>query len=257
MFMRFKSSARSKSGAKSAVVDADLALIALPDGSEATLRVRRSERARRLAIRILPKMGTAELVLPRRATMRQGLAFAQERADWLQENLAGLPTPIPFTDGATVPLLGRPLTIRRIDGLFDDVWCEGDRLIVQIARRDLSAAVRDYLKGEARRELRNRATEMAAQINRPFRRLTLRDTHSRWGSCSWQGDLSFSWRLILAPESVLDYMVAHEVSHLAHMDHSSRFWRQVEALAGDVEDAKDWLRDHGAELHRYGAPLGR
>ncbi len=96
---------------------------------------------------------------------------------------------------------------------------------------------------------------MAAQINRPFRRLTVRDTSSRWGSCSWQGDLSFSWRLILTPEPVIDYMVAHEVSHLAHMNHSSRFWRQVEELAGDVEEAKAWLREHGAGLHRYGAPL--
>lgn len=257
MFARLKSSARSKSGPRTVTLDPDLARVVLPDGSEATLRVRRSERAHRLAIRILPNAGTAELVLPRRATMRQALAFVREKGDWLQEHLAGLPTPIPFADGATVPLMGRPVTIRRIDGLFDDIWCESESLIVQIARRDLSAAVRDYLKGEARRELRNRATEMAAQIGRPFRRLTLRDTHSRWGSCSWQGDLSFSWRLILAPEPVLDYMVAHEVSHLAHMDHSSRFWRQVEALAGDVEEAKEWLRNHGAGLHRYGAPLGR
>ena len=257
MFARLKPSSRPKSVARSAILDAELAHVPLPDGGEATLRVRHSERAHRLAIRILPNAGTAELVVPRRATMRQALAFAREKADWLQEHLAGLPAPIPFADGATVPLMGRPLTIRRIDGLFDDIWCEGETLIVQIARRDLSAAVRDYLKGEARRELRNRAAEMAAQINRPFRRLTLRDTHSRWGSCSWQGDLSFSWRLILAPEPVLDYMVAHEVSHLVHMDHSRRFWRQVEALAGDVQGAKDWLRDQGAELHRYGAPLGR
>jgi predicted metal-dependent hydrolase len=233
----------------------DVTVIALPDGREATLRVRRSDRARRLAIRILPNSGTAELVLPKRASMRQGIAFAKERADWLQEHLADLPMPIPFADGAVVPLMGEPKKIRRIEGLFDDIWCEGDALIVQIARRDLSAAVRDYLRGEAKRELRNRATEMAAQISRPFRRLTVRDTSSRWGSCSWQGDLSFSWRLILAPEPVIDYMVAHEVSHLAHMDHSSRFWRQVEELAGDVEEAKDWLREHGAGLHRYGALL--
>jgi predicted metal-dependent hydrolase len=233
----------------------DITVIALPDGREATLRVRRSERARRLAIRILPNSGTAELVLPKRASMRQGINFAKERADWLQVHLAILPTPIPFADGAIVPLRGRPLKIQRIAGPVDEIRCEGDTLIVQIARRDLSAAVRDYLRGEAKRELRNRATEMAAQINRPFRRLTVRDTSSRWGSCSWQGDLSFSWRLILAPEPVIDYMVAHEVSHLAHMDHSSRFWRQVEELVGDVEEAKGWLREHGVGLHRYGAPL--
>jgi predicted metal-dependent hydrolase len=233
----------------------DLAVIALPDGREATLRVRRSERARRLAIRILPNSGTAELVLPKRASMRQGINFARERADWLQEHLAILPTPIPFADGAIVPLRGQPLKIQRIEGPVDEIRCEGDALIVQIARRDLSAAVRDYLRSEARSELRDRATTMAAQINRPFRRLTVRDTSSRWGSCSWQGDLSFSWRLILTPEPVIDYMVAHEVSHLAHMNHSSRFWRQVEELAGDVEEAKAWLREHGAGLHRYGAPL--
>ncbi len=234
---------------------AELTVIALPDGREATLRVRRSARARRLAIRILPTSGTAELVLPKRASMRQGIAFAKDRADWLQEHLAQLPPPIPFADGAIVPLRGRPLTIRRVEGLTDDIRCAGDSLIVQIARRDLSAAVRDYLRSEAKRELRERATGMAARINLPFRRLTVRDTHSRWGSCSWQGDLSFSWRLILAPDPVIDYMVAHEVAHLAHMDHSDSFWRMVDRLTGDVDDAKDWLRQHGAGLHRYGAPL--
>lgn len=230
----------------------DTAVISLPDGGQAALRIRRSEKARRLAIRILPNAGTAELVLPRRASMRQGIRFAHEKADWLQEHLAGLQPPVPFADGAVLPFLGRPVRIRRVSGLFDDIWHDDMHLTVQIARRDLSAAVRDYLRKNAKQELAARAEAMSMQIGRPFRRLTVRDTHSRWGSCSCQGDLSFSWRLIMAPEYVLDYMVAHEVAHLAHMDHSPRFWRLVEDLAGDVEDAKDWLRDHGSGLHRYG-----
>ncbi len=233
--------------------DPDVAVIALPDGSEATLRVRRSARARRVAIRILPNSFDAELVLPRKATKRQGVKFASERAEWLQDHLGRLPAPVPFAEGAVFPYLDRPMTIRLLNDKIDSIRREGDNLVVRIARRDLSAAVRAYLRNEAKRELTDRATEMSERIGRPFRRLTIRDTHSRWGSCSWQGDLSFSWRLIFAPDWVVDYMAAHEVSHLVHMDHSASFWRLVEELGGHADDARRWLREQGPGLYRYGA----
>jgi predicted metal-dependent hydrolase len=231
----------------------DIAIIALPDGSDATLRVRRSARAKRVAIRILPNSFAAELVLPPKVSRRQGIKFASERAAWLQDHLARLPTPVPFADGAVFPFLDRPITIRRLDASIDSVRRDDDDLIVRIARRDLSAAVRGYLRDEARRELSVRAMDMSDRIGRPFRRLTVRDTHSRWGSCSWQGDLSFSWRLIFSPEWVLDYLVAHEVSHLVHMDHSASFWRLVEELGGKPDEARRWLRNNGPGLYRYGA----
>ena len=84
------------------------------------------------------------------------------------------------------------------------------------------------------------------------KRLSIRDQSSRWGSCTSAGSLSFSWRLILAPPYVLDYLAAHEVAHLVEMNHSARFWRVVGRVCGHVERAKTWLDTHGNDLHRYG-----
>jgi predicted metal-dependent hydrolase len=112
--------------------------------------------------------------------------------------------------------------------------------------------VTDFLRHEARRELSARAGEKAQRIARRPGRISIRDTQSRWGSCSSDGDISFSWRLILAPEPVLDYVVAHEVSHLVHLDHGPRFWALVEKLAAEVAGPRRWLRRNGGALLRYG-----
>ena len=93
---------------------------------------------------------------------------------------------------------------------------------------------------------------MGTEIGRPPARISMRDTRSRWGSCSRAGNLNFSWRLVMAPENVLDYVVAHEVAHLRELNHSARFWTLVDTLCPDVKDARWWLRTHGAALHRYG-----
>jgi len=111
----------------------------------------------------------------------------------------------------------------------------------------------DFLKKEAKREMETRAFEYAAQIGARPRRITVRDTASRWGSCSSTRSLSFSWRLILAPPYVVDYVVAHEVAHLKEMNHGPGFWRLVRGLVGDVKRPQAWLAQHGAALHRYTA----
>ncbi|MEJ2016123.1 MAG: M48 family metallopeptidase [Limibacillus sp.] len=116
----------------------------------------------------------------------------------------------------------------------------------------LPRRVADYLKAEAKSELVWRAREMAARLERKVTRVTVRDTRSRWGSCSHQGALSFSWRLILAPEEILDYLVAHEVAHLVEMNHAPAFWRQVARLQPDHKRARAWLKREGASLWRYG-----
>ena len=116
----------------------------------------------------------------------------------------------------------------------------------------LPRRVRDYLKAEAKQELSVRSHDKAAAIGQRVTRVTLRDTKSRWGSCSHQGALSYSWRLILAPESVLDYVAAHEVAHLVHMDHSPSFWRLVADLHPDPDSARAWLKRDGSALWRYG-----
>ncbi|MGH7048026.1 MAG: M48 family metallopeptidase, partial [Stellaceae bacterium] len=116
----------------------------------------------------------------------------------------------------------------------------------------LARRVRDALATLARNELARRARKLAAQIGRKIAGIGVRDTRSRWGSCSSSGNLSFSWRLILAPEPVIDYVVAHEVAHLAEMNHGRRFWRLVEHLMPDHAAPRAWLDRHRAQLLAYG-----
>ena len=126
-------------------------------------------------------------------------------------------------------------------------------LIVGGAEAHLPRRLTDWLKARAKAELAAACGAHARRMGLSFRRLSVRDQKSRWGSCSARGNLSFSWRLILAPPFVLDYLAAHEVAHLAHHDHSPRFWALVRAHCEDVDRAEAWLREHGTGLHMWGA----
>jgi predicted metal-dependent hydrolase len=231
---------------------AQTACIALPGGGEAALNIRRSRRARRVALRIVPGSGDVELVVPITATLKQGLAFAREKADWLKTHLSKMPPPVPFEDGAIIPFRDQPRQICRTDELFRGVWLTPHRLQVATSPDRLAGDVRRWLKERAREELTRRVEEKSTLLKRRFRRVTVRDTSSRWGSCSPEGDLSFSWRVIMAPDYVLDYLVAHEVAHLAEMNHSPHFWAIVYQITDQADMGRDWLRTEGANLHRYG-----
>ncbi|HLN39968.1 MAG TPA: SprT family zinc-dependent metalloprotease, partial [Xanthobacteraceae bacterium] len=144
-------------------------------------------------------------------------------------------------------------------GMRGTVWAEvagdGERLLCVAGNAPhLDRRVGDYLRREAKRELETASLKYAAALGVAAKRITVRDQSSRWGSCSTTGMLSFSWRLILAPSHVLDYLAAHEVAHLLEMNHSPRFWRLVQRLCPEHDRAKTWLDAHGADLHRYGLP---
>jgi predicted metal-dependent hydrolase len=220
---------------------------------QAPVSVRISPRARRIALRIDAAKRRVELVLPPGVPTSQGLRFLATKRGWVAARLKALPQQIPFAEGAIVPVLGIPHRIRReadlaappvaiIDG---EIRVRGDP--AHIARR-----VRDHLVATARSELAQRARVLAPRIGRDVVRVSVRDTKSRWGSCSGNGNLSFSWRLILAPEQVIDYVVAHEVAHLAEMNHGPRFWRLVETLAPGSAAPRAWLRRHRSRLLSYG-----
>ncbi len=196
------------------------------------LRVRESARARRITLRIDAAAEAIELVLPKRVSLAAGLRFLDSRRDWVAANLAEMPERVVFADGAIVPVLGVPHRIRHL----------GER----------RPGIRIHLIALARQELSRRARALAARIDRRVTRISVRDTRSRWGSCSADGALAFSWRLILAPEAVLDYVVAHEVAHLAEMNHGPRFWRLVETLAPAAAGQRAWLSRNRARLLRYG-----
>jgi len=137
------------------------------------------------------------------------------------------------------------------------VWTEmsedGSRLLcVTGGAPHIDRRVADFLKREAQRDLDAASRLHASCLGVTIKRITVRDQSSRWGSCSRTGVLSYSWRLILAPPFVLDYLAAHEVAHLAELNHSPRFWRLVRGLSPEFKRAKTWLVTHGSELHRYG-----
>ena len=228
----------------------------LPDGSAIGVRVRRSARARRILLHVDAYTGAIELVLPRRVSHDEGLAFARSKTAWLQTRLEEIAPAVPFADGARFPLYGSDVRIRHVPRLFDEVRRENGTLVVAGHPAHLSDCVSDWLREEAGREFARRASEKAGRLGRPYRRIVVRDPRTRWGSCSLNGDLAFSWRLVMAPEEVLDYVVAHEVAHLKVMNHSRRFWSVVETLCADVEASRGWLRTNGAALHRYGPPPG-
>jgi predicted metal-dependent hydrolase len=213
---------------------------------------RQNKRARRILIRL--DQSTAELVvvLPTRATPAQGRRFALLNEGWIRDRLDQLPAATPFAPGATVPYLGVDHRIRFRPGVPALVWREGNEIYVSGRRENAQRRVEEWLKREARRELLRRSRQKAALIGREVFTITLRDPKTRWGSCSARGQLSFSWRLIMAPRHVLDYVVAHEVAHLREMNHGPRFWRLTAQLTGDCEGGREWLREQGPALHRFG-----
>jgi predicted metal-dependent hydrolase len=221
-------------------------------GRAVALAVRRSLRARRLHLRIDPVHADVELVLPRGVGLQEGLRFAGDKRAWLAGRLSAIPAHIPFADGISIPVLGEALTIRHRPERRGGVQRQGTDLLVSGGGDHVTRRVRDWLKAQARAELSARSRLCAARIGRQVARVRIGDPKSRWGSCSARGALAYSWRLVLAPLHVLDYVVAHEVAHLIEPNHGRRFWRLVATLAENAQLARAWLRQHGNVLLRYG-----
>ena len=225
------------------------------------VRVRHHRQARRYTLRIHAVTREVILTMPPRGSVREAKAFAQKHGGWIAARLRRLPEATPFIDGAIVPLRGVDHCIVHRPDARGTVWCDigdgGEALLCVAGQRPhIDRRVSDFLRREALRDLDVASRAAAARLGVAIRRISVRDQASRWGSCSTTGVLSYSWRLILAPPFVLDYLAVHEVAHLVEMNHSSRFWRLVNDVCADTQRAKTWLDSHGADLHRYGAPRG-
>jgi len=225
------------------------------EGRDVEVSVRLNPRARRLIVKVHPSTGEVSVVAPSQRALDRALEFARGQKDWIARQLSRVPAPVPLALGARVPVRGIDHVVREGESGRGAVWLEDGTIRVAGRREHHARRILDFLKREARRELEARTLAHAARIGLQHRRITVRDTASRWGSCSAGRSLSFSWRLILAPSFVLDYVVAHEVAHMREMNHGPKFWRIVQELAGDVRRPQKWLQDHGAALHRY-APKG-
>ncbi len=231
------------------------------DGIHAPVEIRRHPTARRLTLRVSRTQRSVILTIPRNSDFQEADRFLERSIDWVRERLKGVPEPVSFASGVCIPLRGVPQEIafagpvagRPIVEVFPGHQGRAPRLVVTGAVEHAPRRLKDWLVAEAARDLDARVAYHAKNLKLRARRLTVRDQKSRWGSCSSAGQLSFSWRLILAPRLVLDYVAAHEVAHLAEMNHGPRFWRLVKATMPALDEAKVWLRCHGAELYRYGA----
>jgi predicted metal-dependent hydrolase len=218
------------------------------------LEFRHSARAQRLSLKVDHARGRVVLVAPIAVARRQAIDFLARHEGWLATRVAQLPATRPFADGETIPVLGIPHLIRGDAGRLRGLPARADGAITVPGAPDhLPRRLTDFLKAEAKREIGTRARAKAARLGRPVAAVTVRDTRSRWGSCSGAGRLAFSWRLIMAPEFVLDYVVAHEVAHLREMNHGPRFWKLCAQLTdADPKAARAWLKSHGGALHAYG-----
>lgn len=221
--------------------------------AEQAFAVKHSRRARRLSLRADVKARRVVLTFPAAATYRQAQEFVRAQQNWILSQISQInAVAVLLQDGERFPFLGKPHLITATGKLRGAAERRDGILYMAGASEHIPRRVRDYLTAQAREEISWRAREKAEMIGRKISRIRIGDPHSRWGSCSSQGVLSFSWRLVMAPEEMLDYVVAHEVAHLKHMDHSRAFWALCQSLTQtDVSKSRKWFKVEGAKLFSY------
>jgi predicted metal-dependent hydrolase len=220
------------------------------------IAIRRHPRSKRLSLRLSRATGEMVLTMPQRASLSSAHTFAQAYAGWIAARLQKQPQTIPLNAGSVFPLRGISTLIvnrPRVPGGVMLTMGEdgGSQLHVSGDASHVPRRVKDYLKKQALHDITLAVKHYEAKSGLKSSRITLRDTVSRWGSCSSAKALNFSWRLIMAPPLVLDYLTAHEVTHLKEMNHSPRYWALLNLLCPHVDEAEAWLKKHGVGLHRF------
>ena len=213
------------------------------------ITLRRTKAARRVSLRVSALDGRVTLSMPKSMATAEALAFAEEKADWIRKHLARRLDDVVPGVGGSVLYRGQEVAIRA-GGVRKAVFADGV-LIVPDSPAMATARIKAFLRLAARDRLTVASRAYAARLGQGFGKISLRDTRSRWGSCSAKRDLMYSWRLIMAPPEVLDYVAAHEVSHLVEMNHSPAYWQVVAGIFPDYAAPRAWLRQNGQSLHRY------
>lgn len=230
-------------------------------GVQAPIEVRRHPKARRMTLRVSRTRRAVIVTLPPQCDLGQAGTFLNSNLDWVRKHLGTLPQPVAFCEGVVVPLRGEPHRVlfsgreSRGQGVVNRRHGHSGEAELVVLGDDETGPRRfqRWLVDQARDDLDARVQYHTGQLGLRARRITVRDQSTRWGSCSTTGALSFSWRLILAPPFILDYVAAHEVAHLAQMNHGPRFWQLVKKTMPRYQEARSWLSVYGMDLHRYGA----
>lgn len=227
-----------------------------PDAVGVPARLSVNPRARRLSIRIDGRAGEAVLVAPSERGLAQAVAFARTKAEWMRQRLAERPDSAPLEPGAVVPLYGRPTRLVATGGAGAARLIDGpDGPFIQSGGEGeaFSRRIQNLFRRLARQVLLERTEHHLRALGQRPVKVSIADTKSRWGSCSPHNrTIRYSWRVIMAPPAVADYLAAHEVAHLVHADHSPAYWAVVQRLVGDHRPFRKWLRDNGPGLHAVG-----
>jgi predicted metal-dependent hydrolase len=225
------------------------------DNRQVSVSFRSNIRAKRMVLRLSRDSTGVTVTLPKRVSRTQALAFVEKSIPWISRQLERHTPSTVLGHGSIIPLRGIPHEVQStntrrglitIDPVANVISVPGDA--AHLGRR-----LQDWLKKLAKAELLEASTRYSKAMGVDFKRISVRDQKSRWGSCSASGDLSYSWRLILAPSHILDYVAAHEVAHRQHMNHGPKFWRLVLQHCPRAAEAKRWFEAHSAELHRFRA----
>ena len=215
------------------------------------IKVVHSKRAKRLTLRIDEMERLPILTVPQRCSEKKALAFVEEHQDWITNMLAKLPKSKKIKDGSQISFFGQILTINHHPELRAGTYIEGTKIIVCGNKEFIHRRVIDFLKKQAHERLLELSKAKARLINCEINSVCIKETKSRWGSCSSKNNINYNWRITLAPAYVINYLISHEVSHLAHQDHSKEFWACVERLCPDYKDGRKWLKIKGKELYLY------
>lgn len=227
------------------------------DGQQVKVRLEVNSKARRLIIRLDERRREAVAVAPSSRQIAAAAAFAAERADWISSRLRHLPDPARFEEGQMISYQGQPCRITAGgEGRLARILPPDEQGVIHLSvpgdASTLPMRVERFLRKQAGTELNGAVARFARILNVTPKSISVKDTRSRWGSCTSDGRLAFSWRLILAPPCVLHYVAAHECAHLIEMNHSARFWSLVERCCPEWQSQRSWLRAHGAALQAAG-----
>lgn len=215
------------------------------------IKVMHSARAKRMSLRIDGKLRLPVLTVPHFCNAAGAVAFVQNNRQWIENRLSQLAVGRPFANGDVISLFGQKVMICHAHEQRSGVLWQEDKLFVSGGEEFLSRRVKDFIYEEAERRLLRMSREKAKLIACRVNRVCIKDTKSRWGSCSSLNNINYNWRIALAPEEAIDYLVAHEVSHLRHRDHSAEFWQCVDSLSANAAAGKNWLRQKGRSLYIY------
>jgi len=222
-------------------------------GRAMPLTIRENRRATRITLRIEPGGRALNLTVPAGLRKHEIDDFLDRHQGWLLTRLAKFSTENPVRHGGRICFRGVSHRIEHtgtLRGLTEAVMVDGEPILKVSGLEDhMGRRLSAFFKKEARKDLEVLVARHAAAIRKPVKSVSMKDTRSRWGSCSWDGNLSFSWRIVMAPPLVIDYLAAHEVAHLKEMNHGPKFWALCKELCPRMEEARKWLKQHGSQLH--------